>query len=158
MIACKMATKLEEEIEKSISSKSREGLVNVGGAPTSQKQKGCKNYVPLALAVHSSIACPYESCEVLAGRELRTACFKCSRSGIRRTFPVQRTFDLFCFLPYPAASFAPGSVCEIKSFVGTTMPIYVNVVSGTHGRSDFAIIDLRVKTATKIGPVSNFSL
>ena len=50
---------------------------------------------------NSSIACPQESCDVLAGRELRTACFDCSRWGIRRTFLLQRAFDLLCCFALP---------------------------------------------------------
>src|SRR5579859_214688 len=41
--------------------------------------------VPSNTKRYSSIACPYDSCELAAGSEFRTAILECSRSGKRST-------------------------------------------------------------------------
>src|SRR5208282_5794601 len=60
--------------------------------------------------MNSSMACPYDSCELAAASEFRTAFFDCSRSGSRSIDLARERFFVFFQRPILAASCAAFSM------------------------------------------------
>jgi hypothetical protein len=60
--------------------------------------------------MNSSIAWPYDSWELAAGSEFKTAFFDCSKSGSRSTVLGFGRFAVFCLRAILAASYAAGLV------------------------------------------------
>ena len=61
---------------------------------------------PCPFATLPSIAWPYDSCELAAPNELRTAVRDCSKSGNRKTVLARECFTFFCGCAIHAASLA----------------------------------------------------
>src|SRR5438093_6314335 len=67
--------------------------------------------------MNSSIAWPYDSCELMAPSEFKTALFECSRSKRRRTVLGRFSFRfraVGCACPILAASSAANSVWKVR--------------------------------------------
>src|SRR5271167_2236121 len=60
--------------------------------------------------MNSSMACPYDSCELAAASEFRTAFFECSKSGSRSIVFARERLLVFFRRPILAASCAAFSM------------------------------------------------
>jgi serine/threonine protein kinase len=69
-------------------------------------KRGSEQYQPM----NSSMACPYDSCELAAASEFRTAFFDCSKSGSRSIVFARERLLVFFRCPILAASCAAYSM------------------------------------------------
>src|SRR6266852_1426488 len=66
--------------------------------------------------MNSSMACPYDSCELAAASEFRTAFFDCSKSGSRSIVLHLEPFDFFRCAILAASHAAISMVIQLKVY------------------------------------------
>ena len=74
-------------------------------------RRGSEQYQPM----NSSMACAYDSCELAAASELRTAFFDCSKSGSRSIVLDLERFDFFRCAILAASHAAASMVVQLEA-------------------------------------------